>query len=390
MFRSPAPDCQYLQTGRITRNRLSRPMRQTGERECSHRPWAFLLAVPDLDTTAGSISATKLGFRFSGKMQRTRDCRARQRPCDVGPLPEAICAPPTSYHYWFGYLNVNDVDALHGKITARGDILGTGGPAPRTRGDLVTTAWMDTACVRTDVARASRMSLRANPARCRRPSMSAMPTTSATSTCSPNNAAPITTAITGETNEEVPTREAPQSRTSRKYITVDSSEPGIGKTARRSRPTCPNRSASRPRRRLEQQRADQQRSAADQLVIHAMSVGAISRIIGRICTEPNEYSSVATTTPLAPTTSARRSSPVNAFGPNSTDDADHPDRDRRRLTPGEALLPQGGAEAQEGNRCERRADHRGKAGGDVAQAVKLDHLAERDAADETSTMRRIS
>ncbi len=83
-------------------------------------PWAFVLAVPDLDKSA-SYFRDVLGFRVgwddaTGWRLVERDgvrvmlghCPGDMRPADLGS------------HNWFGYVDVQDVDALHAEITARG------------------------------------------------------------------------------------------------------------------------------------------------------------------------------------------------------------------------------------------------------------------------------
>ena len=83
-------------------------------------PWAFVLAVPDLQTSA-SYFQDVLGFRIlwgeaadwrlaerDGVRIMLGHCPADRRPADLGS------------HSWFGYLSVDDVDALYTELTARG------------------------------------------------------------------------------------------------------------------------------------------------------------------------------------------------------------------------------------------------------------------------------
>jgi catechol 2,3-dioxygenase-like lactoylglutathione lyase family enzyme len=82
--------------------------------------WAFVLAVPDLNASAAYFRDV-LGFQVqwenaTGWRLVVRDgvrvmlghCPNDLRPVDLGS------------HNWFGYLNVDDVDALHAEIMARG------------------------------------------------------------------------------------------------------------------------------------------------------------------------------------------------------------------------------------------------------------------------------
>lgn len=103
-------------------------------------PWAFLLAVPDLDTTAGYFR-DELGFRVL--WEDATEWRLVERDSVrvmLGHCPRDMRPADLGTHNWFGYPNVNDVDALHGKITARGAT--SSAPADRphgTREIVVTT-----------------------------------------------------------------------------------------------------------------------------------------------------------------------------------------------------------------------------------------------------------
>lgn len=95
-------------------------------------PWAFVLAVPELDKTAEYFREV-LGFRIKwteatnwrlvergGVRVMLGHCPTDARPSDLGS------------HNWFGYLSVDDVDALHAEITARGAV--SSAPADRSYG----------------------------------------------------------------------------------------------------------------------------------------------------------------------------------------------------------------------------------------------------------------
>ncbi len=83
-------------------------------------PWAFVLAVADLDKSAAYYRDV-LGFQV--RWEEASDWRLIERD-DVrvmlGHCPSDIRPSALGSHNWFGYLEVDDVDALHAEITARG------------------------------------------------------------------------------------------------------------------------------------------------------------------------------------------------------------------------------------------------------------------------------
>ena len=85
-------------------------------------PWAFVLAVPDLDRSA-TYFRDVLGFNVlwsdaSGWRLVERDGVRVM----LGHCPNDIPPSALGSHNWFGYLNVDDVDALHAELTARGAV----------------------------------------------------------------------------------------------------------------------------------------------------------------------------------------------------------------------------------------------------------------------------
>jgi len=83
-------------------------------------PWAFVLAVPDLDKTARYFRDV-LGFKI--KWQEASDWRLAERDgvrLMLGHCPADLRPGELGSHNWFGYLDVDDVDALHAEIAARG------------------------------------------------------------------------------------------------------------------------------------------------------------------------------------------------------------------------------------------------------------------------------
>ncbi len=83
-------------------------------------PWAFVLAVPDLSKSADYFRDV-LGFKIS--WDDASDWRLAERDgvrLMLGHCPKDMPAAELGSHNWFGYLEVDDVDALHAEITARG------------------------------------------------------------------------------------------------------------------------------------------------------------------------------------------------------------------------------------------------------------------------------
>jgi predicted enzyme related to lactoylglutathione lyase len=82
--------------------------------------WAFVLAVPDINETARYFRDV-LGFQI--KWEEATDWRLVERDgvrLMIGHCPRDIRPSELGSHNWFGYLSVDDVDALHAEITARG------------------------------------------------------------------------------------------------------------------------------------------------------------------------------------------------------------------------------------------------------------------------------
>ena len=102
-------------------------------------PWAFVLAVPNVDRSAVYFRDV-LGFKVrwedvTGWRLMERDtvrvmlgeCPNDMRPADLGS------------HNWFGYLNADDVDALHAEITARGATCSAPADRPYGMREIVVT-----------------------------------------------------------------------------------------------------------------------------------------------------------------------------------------------------------------------------------------------------------
>ncbi|HLJ21367.1 MAG TPA: VOC family protein [Stellaceae bacterium] len=83
-------------------------------------PWAFVLAVPDIDKSAAYFRDV-LGFTISWR--DASDWRLAERDhvrVMLGHCPNDMRPAQLGSHNWFGYLEVDDVDAFHAEITARG------------------------------------------------------------------------------------------------------------------------------------------------------------------------------------------------------------------------------------------------------------------------------
>jgi catechol 2,3-dioxygenase-like lactoylglutathione lyase family enzyme len=83
-------------------------------------PWAFVLAVQDLQTSAAWFRDV-LGFRVL--WEEGADWRLVERDTVrlmLGHCPDESRAADIGAHSWFGYLSVDDVDGLYAELTARG------------------------------------------------------------------------------------------------------------------------------------------------------------------------------------------------------------------------------------------------------------------------------
>jgi catechol 2,3-dioxygenase-like lactoylglutathione lyase family enzyme len=83
-------------------------------------PWAFVLAVPDLDRSTAYFRDV-LGFRVL--WEDATEWRLVQRDSVrvmLGHCPNDMPPSDLGSHNWFGYMEVDDINALHAEITARG------------------------------------------------------------------------------------------------------------------------------------------------------------------------------------------------------------------------------------------------------------------------------
>jgi predicted enzyme related to lactoylglutathione lyase len=87
------------------------------------RSWAYVLAVPNINTTAAYFR-DKLGFSVDWK--RRAEWRLVERGgvrIMLGQCPKAMTPAETGDHNWFAFLDVDDVDALHEEFVERGAII---------------------------------------------------------------------------------------------------------------------------------------------------------------------------------------------------------------------------------------------------------------------------
>ena len=82
--------------------------------------WAFVLAVPDLEASADYFSQV-LGFRVLwGESADWRLVERGNVRVMLGHCPNDLRPSDLGSHNWFGYIEVDDVQALHDELVARG------------------------------------------------------------------------------------------------------------------------------------------------------------------------------------------------------------------------------------------------------------------------------
>lgn len=102
-------------------------------------PWAFVLAVPDLSASVAYFRDV-LGFQV--RWENATEWRLVVRDgvrVMLGCCPNDLRPADLGSHNWFGYLNVDDVDALHAEITARGAACSAPSNAPYGMREIVVT-----------------------------------------------------------------------------------------------------------------------------------------------------------------------------------------------------------------------------------------------------------
>ena len=87
------------------------------------RAHAFVLAVPDLDSSVGYF-VNALGFRSEWRDGDNWQALIRgDVRLMLGHCPDAIKPADLGDHSYFAYLTVDDVDALHAEFVGRGAII---------------------------------------------------------------------------------------------------------------------------------------------------------------------------------------------------------------------------------------------------------------------------
>ena len=102
-------------------------------------PWAFVLAVPDLDKSARYFHDV-LGFRVL--WEEAPEWRLVERDgvrVMLGHCPNDMPPADLGSHNWFGYVDVGDIDALHSELVARGAICSAPADRPYGMRELVVT-----------------------------------------------------------------------------------------------------------------------------------------------------------------------------------------------------------------------------------------------------------
>ena len=102
-------------------------------------PWAFVLAVPDLRASAAYFRYV-LGFRIL--WEEAPDWRLAERGgvrIMLGRCPNDTHPSEVGSHNLFGYLDVDDVDALHAELIARGAVCSSPKDMPYGTREIVVT-----------------------------------------------------------------------------------------------------------------------------------------------------------------------------------------------------------------------------------------------------------
>jgi len=87
------------------------------------RPFSFVLAVPDLERSA-SYFRDALGFRLEWPEGSGWQLVSRGGVrVMMGHCPDAMAPSAMGDHSYFGYLNVENADALHNEFVSRGAII---------------------------------------------------------------------------------------------------------------------------------------------------------------------------------------------------------------------------------------------------------------------------
>jgi hypothetical protein len=102
-------------------------------------PWAFVLAVPDINQSAGYFRDF-LGFHIS--WEDATDWRLAERDgvrIMLGQCPTDAHPSTLGSHNCFGYLDVDDVDRLHAEFAARGVVCSAPKDTPYGMREIVVT-----------------------------------------------------------------------------------------------------------------------------------------------------------------------------------------------------------------------------------------------------------
>ena len=103
-------------------------------------PWAYVLAVQDLEKSA-AFYRDVLGFQIlwdegtDWRLAKRGDVRLM-----IGHCPNDKRAADIGAHSWIGYVEVDAVDALHGELSARGAVCTQPRDQPYGMREIVVTA----------------------------------------------------------------------------------------------------------------------------------------------------------------------------------------------------------------------------------------------------------
>jgi predicted enzyme related to lactoylglutathione lyase len=87
------------------------------------RPFSFVLAVPDLERNTAYFRVA-LGFKAEWPEGTGWQLLSRgEVRIMIGHCPDAVSPFATGDHSYFGYLHVDDVDALHEELVHRGALI---------------------------------------------------------------------------------------------------------------------------------------------------------------------------------------------------------------------------------------------------------------------------
>ena len=102
-------------------------------------PWAFVLAVHDIERSAAYYRDV-LGFRISWQdMAGWRLAERDGMRVMLGHCPNDMAPADTGCHNWYGYVNVDDLEAFFADVTGRGAACAAPADRPYGMREIVVT-----------------------------------------------------------------------------------------------------------------------------------------------------------------------------------------------------------------------------------------------------------